>query len=649
MVHKDQFHAATPEAERLSLPSTQKNLGEQVEQGEQPVTTGATAVPPTVLPEGTGGTRTAVPLKMITPQDETPETQDIAVMDIERPGYGVYDDYVRFADSLGVAPHPPGLYWHGVNKTGDSVDTRVGAPLRIKALSHDEHKGNFGRLLYFLDTTNQWKEWLVPMALLAGNGEALRAELLNRGYTYNDRKKHHILSYIMQSRPYTQLVAATRTGWHGEQTAFVLPHITLGDDSYRFQAERTFVCNLSTQGTLEGWRTTIAQRCTGNPILALAVCTAFAGPLLKPAKLQATGGAGINLLGKSSQGKTTALQVAASVWGSPETVRNWSSTGNGLEALAASLNDTLLTLDELSQSSPFEAGNMVYLLANGNGKQRASRSGGIRQAAQWRIMVLSSGERTLSAHMEEGGKKSKAGQEARLLDLPATDRQFGVFDNLHEEADGRAFSDTLKQAAGQHYGTPGQAFVQHLMEYKGDLPKYYSEFNHLPRLQANDGVEARAAGTFALLALAGELATEFGLTGWQEGEAVEASAVGFQLWRDHRGHGNTEDRQILQSITDFIEAHGDSRFSDMDTPENPSMPIRNRAGYWKQDCQGRIYYFTSGALKEAGAGYDLKVISKALDDAGWIMEKNNGKNSIRKRINGSNIRLYAIQRQEGAL
>ncbi len=37
-----------------------------------------------------------------------------------------------------------------------------------------------------------------------------------------------------------------------------------------------------------------------------------------------------------------------------------------------------------------------------------------------------------------------------------------------------------------------------------------------------EGQDKRAAGRFALIGLAGALATEYGLTGWQEGEALHA-------------------------------------------------------------------------------------------------------------------------------
>jgi hypothetical protein len=51
--------------------------------------------------------------------------------------------------------------------------------------------------------------------------------------------------------------------------------------------------------------------------------------------------------------------------------------------------------------------------------------------------------------------------------------------------------------------------------------------------EGGEGQDKRAAGRFALLALAGEVATEYGITGWPEGEAIKAAAEGFRVLACH--------------------------------------------------------------------------------------------------------------------
>jgi putative DNA primase/helicase len=320
-------------------------------------------------------------------------------------------------------------------------------------------------------------------------------------------------------------------------------------------------------------------------------------------------------------------------------VRTWRATSNGLEATAAALNDTLLILDEISECDPREIGAIVYALANGVGKQRAARTGGTRPTARWRIMALSSGERSMTAHMAEGGKRTKAGQEVRMLDIPATGRKYGLFDELHGLSGGRAFADSLKQATNDNYGQAGPAFLEKLINDERDLPECYAKTCQISRLKGNDGVESRAAGIFALIGFAGELATEYGINGWQEGEAIEAAMLGFELWREFRGQGQTEDRQILQAVREFIMRNGDSRFSPIDDQDKP---VRDRAGYWRDGADGRVYQFSSAGLKDAATGFDIRRILDALDSAGWIVEHDQDKRSKKTKVSSKAIPLYWI-------
>ncbi|KTD59291.1 inner membrane protein [Legionella shakespearei DSM 23087] len=430
-----------------------------------------------------------------------------------------------------------------------------------------------------------------------------------------------------------------------------MPNKTIGgNNTVRFQSEFVIQNNFIEKGTIEAWRDTVASKCKGNPVLLFSLATAFAAPLLLKAKQQYSGGAGVHIMGKSSRGKTTALQVAASIWGSPTYVRTWRATANGLEATNIILNDCLLILDEIGQSDPREIGAIVYAVANGQGKQRAKRAGGLQEAANWRTIVLSSGESTLSAHMQESGKKIKAGQEVRLLSIPVTDRLYGVFDELHGFEDSRAFADYLKQSTSSYYGMAGPEFIKKLLEDKDCLPDLYARLCNHSEFKSSDGVESRAAGIFALIAMAGEKATEYDLTGWQEGEALKAVIECFKIWRGFRGQGETETRQILEGIYQFIDRHGDSRFSELgidridykgDNVEQRPI-VRDRAGYWKETLQGRIFMFNSAALQEAAIGYDLSFILRTLNDAGWIAEHDHGKRSKKIRINGHPSILYWI-------
>ena len=267
----------------------------------------------------------------------------------------------------------------------------------------------------------------------------------------------------------------------------------------------------------------------GNPLLVLALSASFAGPMLSRCNSE---GGGIHYVGDSSTGKTTAIEAACATWGGPSYRRSWRATANGMEGAAALFNDCLLALDEISECDPREVGAIVYALGNGLGKQRAGRTGNARAVTRWRCFVLSSGERTVATTMLEGGSRAKAGQAVRLLDIPSA-RSFGAWDTLHGMPSGTAFSDALKRAAATHHGHAGRAFLEKLTRDTRDFGALLERFKGLADFSADgaEGQDKRAAGRFALLALAGEAATEYGLTSWPEGEATTAAAEGFRVWR----------------------------------------------------------------------------------------------------------------------
>ena len=137
----------------------------------------------------------------------------------------------------------------------------------------------------------------------------------------------------------------TKTGWY--QNVFVLPDHTIGTttEPVIYQAD-----NLINPYQLRHINRLATPHCGvlwGNSRLVLAVSCAFAALLLHPAGAES---GGLHFVGESSTGKTTALKVAASVFGAPDYLQRWRATTNGIESLAALRSDTLLVLDELVTS-----------------------------------------------------------------------------------------------------------------------------------------------------------------------------------------------------------------------------------------------------------------------------------------------------------
>ncbi|NBC49633.1 MAG: hypothetical protein GVY22_16985, partial [Gammaproteobacteria bacterium] len=161
------------------------------------------------------------------------------------------------------------------------------------------------------------------------------------------------------------------------------------------------------------------------------------------------------------------------------------------------------------------------------------------------------------------------------------------------------------------------------------------------RMEPNGGQEARVAEQLALIAAAGELATEAGLTGWTVGAATTAALKAFEAWRNHRGQASAEDQQILEAVRSFIDRHGDSRFS----PRNGDSRhvIRDRAGFIDRETDGRpVYLFLPSGLSEAVAGHDISRALLTLKSAGWLKTKDDGGHRLQRKIDGRNTGVYGV-------
>ena len=561
----------------------------------------------------------------------------------KRPCFKVFDDWQPLPDNGKLKP---GVWFFTIKPgKGDApsalIQQWICSPLHIEAVTADGQSNNFGRLLRFKTTHGKWREWAMPMELLAGDGCLMRGELLAMGVEIDPNAGRSLLAHYLQAKPPKRRIhCALQVGWCGD--SFVLPDTVIGAaaSGVIFQSGEHGQDEYTKAGTLAGWQAEISARAVGNPMLVMTLSASFAGALL--ARCNAESG-GLHFVGDSSTGKSTAVEAACSTWGGKTFKRSWNATSNGMEGAAAMFNDGLLVLDEINECNPQDVGKIVYALGNGVGKQRAGRTGNARGITRWRCLALSSGERTVATTMNEAGHRQKAGQAVRLLDIPAA-RKFGAWDNLHGLPSGTAFSDAIRRAAVTHHGHAGRAFLEKLTRDKRDFCKYLERLKLLPGLSAADteGQAKRAAGRFAMLALAGEVATEYGITGWPEGAAIEAAAVGFKAWQSTRGHGNDERRQILEQVAGFIARHGDSRFSNDDVNETSDVMRINRAGWWRDVDGGRVYLFNREGLREAVKGFDFKRALDTLQEAG-ALPATSGERAKPLRIGGQLVRLYPVQ------
>lgn len=514
------------------------------------------------------------------------------------------------------------------------------SPLFITAWVRDQENENHGRLLEFKDIDQHHHSLIIPMEFLAGDGTKCIEELLRLGLLLGVGKKIKtlLIQYIQLSQPRARARFVSQTGW--VKNNFVFPKETImtsQTEKFIYQNFSSHKLGYGQAGGLEEWQE-IANLCRGNSRLTFALSASFATSLLF---FLGEENGGFHFRGPSSIGKTTVLKVAASAWGGKEFLQRWRSTSNGLEGIAAGHNDSLLCLDEIEQMHPTEIGEVAYMLANGTGKGRADRSGSARKKASWRLLFISTGEISLADHLAQVGKKVRAGQEVRVLDIPADTGKHGIFEVLHDFENGAHLADRLSDLCRQYYGVASRIFLSELISSKENSLKEINsivkslEKRELP--QNANGQVVRAFKRFALVAAAGEMATRFGITNWNSGDADLAAMKCFNDWLVARGYcGLQEEKIALAQVKKFFEQNGESNFSPWGEDPMSTKTIK-RAGFKKQTEDGIEYYvFTETFRTEICSGLDPSFVAQVCIKAGWLIPSSDGKPTRSERLWNSN-------------
>ena len=114
--------------------------------------------------------------------------------------------------------------------------------------------------------------------------------------------------------------------------------------------------------------------------------------------------------------------------------------------------------------------------------------------------------------MARAGRRVNAGQEIRLADLDVdAGASMGAFEALHGLESAASFALALSDAAARAHGAAGPEWIRHLVADRRKLPDFIMDGLRQFVTEAvpadAEGQVLRVARRFALVAVAGELAT----------------------------------------------------------------------------------------------------------------------------------------------
>jgi Domain of unknown function (DUF927) len=208
----------------------------------------------------------------------------------------------------------------------------------------------------------------------------------------------------------------------------------------------------------------------------------------------------LDIYGGTSTGKSTALKIAASVYGNPHDpdslVMQWTNTTAAVEQVAAMCSELPIFLDD-AQHCPAELKrSLIYMIANGRGKGRGGSRGGISETATWHTVALSTSEEPLyEASPHEGAR-------GRILSVgghvpPFLPGMPGMVLNM-------------ERGAALYHGKAGETYIRHLndwpeVEWVMWQKRYGAIRTELVRDCSSDLV-GRVSGYISAIQLAAEIA-----------------------------------------------------------------------------------------------------------------------------------------------
>lgn len=456
-----------------------------------------------------------------------------------------------------------------------------------------------------------WRKTIVSKIILASTNKV--TDLAGQGIAVTSQTARAFVSYIsdLENLNYDIIPERKSIGRCGYITdegfsPFVEGLIFDGDANFKgmFEAIRS-------RGSVEKWLET-AKEVRGMSLTArILLAASFASPLLEPLNCLPFF---VHLWGvDSGTGKTVALMVAASVWGDPTIgsyVKTFDGTTVGLEKTASFLNNLPLCLDELQLAKDLKGRTNfdVYKLAQGVGRTRGNRSGGVDLTPTWRNCILTTGESPLT------GQAAGAGAVNRVLDIECRSAQAVI-------RDGMRISSSIKR----NYGFAGRIFVEELYQ-PGVLEQVTERYRQLfQQLNDMDTTEKQAMAAAAII-LADELACRWIFQGSERPLTIEQISE----FLASRAAVSAGDRGY-QYLCDWVTQHSNQLIGRSDTIEVLGALDGNRA-YIIREVFNRI-------LQDAG--YSTAAMISYLKQE-HLIETRGRANTKGKRINGLPTECFCL-------
>ncbi|WP_131114261.1 DUF927 domain-containing protein [Lichenihabitans psoromatis] len=409
-------------------------------------------------------------------------------------------------------------------------------PLVLLANAEDERTGDASEIYAFQKPSDRFGIEKVAREKAFNPDSLAQALIAKNGQLPRDREAAStIVETASAKSPREHWLFVRNDGWQPNFTAFSHRGQIFGSAAKPQLILKPPLSNntrkfaLSQAGTPEGWQQVmhIAHYSTR---LRLALCAAFAAPLLRVVDLQSFS---IVLAGKSKAGKSTALLAAGSVIGIglEGGLPNFNATPSALQETAAEFVDRVLPVNEIGLvSGPRKDAYQIlrpltYRYSEGRDTARHSKSAYGTDGAplEWRGIMLVSSENTFEALAELAAEKRDEGEYARAFDVPALHSgNTTIFDSFPRglpiegrEQWAREKLVELRRICANHHGHAFDTYVAFLVANRATLRRkvefHMQMFMDSMRGRQLSGALQHAARNFAILYAGAAMADKAGV------------------------------------------------------------------------------------------------------------------------------------------
>lgn len=334
----------------------------------------------------------------------------------------------------------------------------------------------------------------------------------------------------------------SRAGWH--DTGFVLGAVqyTPGGAVPCISRNTHAAANeLKPRGSLDAWKATVNGLKLHDWRTKIALLAGFGSAILPEVNRD---GAVLSLTGESGAGKTTAAELALSIYGDPKHMRQQGSV------TATALNDSLRGLcnvpylfDEASTLNGKQLEAFIYTVANGSGggKGRSTKTLTVEAPGKWQLQAFITSNRAL---LDFDDKDFNEAVRRRIIEI-----NFGRALPLSEGAD-------LNAGITANAGTAAPVYLEWLARNRPQIQPLFDRC--LSVIEGLGGIAA--ANRFGIWTLAaalagGIIASRLGLVAWDVLEPVRKVA---QTLSNQAAGTLVASERVKEVLSEFVATRSNS-------------------------------------------------------------------------------------------